>query len=282
MQIYITDNASTDSTGDTVAKRMAEYPFIYYHRHESNLGPDANFEFALKQPDTDYVWLLGDSYLIPENGINYVLDRIREDSSRYDMMLFNVDNAVVTVPAQDYSDCNNLLSDLFWLTTCMSCLVFSRHLILSANFERYRNTSFLHTGVIYEYISKGRFKILWEPALSIVRWRDFNGVKKLGWQSNVLDIWFQNRINLIFSLPPAYSLETKLKVAKEVHAYNRVSMMHLVGYRCSGALNSKSYKKFKYVFPIAAPQPGFAIFLVSILPRVVSRLMLKMKNPYKV
>ena len=64
IEIAIFDNASTDNTEKVVSKWMEEYPYLSYHRSETNIGPDANFERALKYPDTEYIWLLGDTYEI--------------------------------------------------------------------------------------------------------------------------------------------------------------------------------------------------------------------------
>ena len=177
------------------------------------------------------------------------------------MFLFNIGDAIEGIPARSYSNRNHLLTDLFWLTTCMSCLIFSKKLISNANFERYISTSFVQTGVIYEYISDKPFEILWEPTLSLVPWSNFNGARKISWQSNILEVWFQKRINLIFSLPPSYDLEAKLKIAKEVHIHDRLSAMHLVSYRSSGVLNLTSYKRFKYIFSMVASRPR--IYAVS-------------------
>lgn len=278
IQIFVFDNASLDATEAIVKKRMQEYPLIEYHRHETNVGPDANFEFALKKPKTDYVWLLGDSYLMPVNGIDYILELISIDKKEYDMILFNIDDLVVNIPTKDYKDRNNLLRDLFWLTNCMSCLIFNNQLIASADFARYRNTYFIQTGIIFEYISNKEFKIHWSKGVSLKLWSDFGGIKKIGWQSNIFEIWFKNRTNFIFSLPASYDIEVKLKLAMETYIHSRVSMANLLSYRASGVLNYESYKKYKYLFPITMPHWGVIILFFSIIPRFIPKLLRKLKK----
>ncbi|MBV5277921.1 MAG: glycosyltransferase family 2 protein [Campylobacteraceae bacterium] len=78
IQIFISDNASTDNTREIVSKWMKEYKFLSYYQNETNIGPDANFEKALKLPDTEYIWLLSDTYQIPDDGISYLLSTIEK------------------------------------------------------------------------------------------------------------------------------------------------------------------------------------------------------------
>ena len=88
IKIFIFDNASPDATEIVVRKRIEEYPLIEYYKNKENVG-ELNFELALKYPATKYVWLMGDSYLMPSESINYLIDRISSDSEKYDMFLFN-------------------------------------------------------------------------------------------------------------------------------------------------------------------------------------------------
>ena len=278
IQIFIFDNSSPDATETVVKKRIEEYPLIHYYHHETNLGPDKNFEFALKYPTTDYIWLLGDSYQMPTNGIDYLLNLISINSKMYDMFLFNIGSKVKDTPARDYQNQNLLLGDLFWLMNCMSCLVFSKKLIADANFERYRNTYFIQTGIIFEYISNREFIIHWEPKMSIILWEPSNAVKKVGWQSNVFEIWFKNRTNLIFSLPASYDLDIKLKLAMETHIHSKVSISNLLSYRADGMLDYGSYLKYKYLFPVTVKFSPLKIAFISIIPKSIPILLKSIKK----
>lgn len=266
ISIFIFDNASTDATEIIVKKRIEEYPLIEYYKNKENVG-ELNFELALKHPVTKYVWLMGDSYIIPNESINYLIDRISSNSEKYDMFLFNIGGEVKNIPSADYSDQNLLLHDLCWLMTCMSCLVYSSKLIAGANFPRYRNTNFIQTGIIFEYIANSKFKICWKSEISVKRWANFNNIKKESWQSNFLEIWFRNRANFIFSLPPSYSLEFKLKSILEVGFRSTVSIKDLIFYRFTDVINYKNYNKYKYLFPVTVRYPSYVVLFFSIIPK---------------
>jgi glycosyltransferase involved in cell wall biosynthesis len=59
-QILISDNASTDMTGEIAAKAAAEDDRITYLRADSNMGAAANFELVLEKAEGDYfMWAAG-------------------------------------------------------------------------------------------------------------------------------------------------------------------------------------------------------------------------------
>lgn len=273
VQLFISDNASTDATAEVVRKRIKEYPLIKYYRNETNVGPDANFELALKYPQTEYVWLLGDTYQIPPEGISYLLNLILKEKPKYDMFLFNVGDELKGVSEQDYTDQNALLLDMCWLMTCMSCLVYSSKLISNANYEHYRNTYFIQTGIIFEYITNKDFTIHWEPNLSVKRWENYKGLKKESWQSQMFEIWFKNRANFIFSLPASYDLNVKLKCIMSNGPYSSMSIKTLLLLRSDGVLNYRVYRHYSYLFPLTIKLPKFVILIIALVPQGVLRVL---------
>lgn len=277
IQIKIFDNASADETQKIVKKRMEEYEFIQYFCHKENIGAEANFEFALKESDTKYVWLLGDSYFLPKDGIQYVLDKIVDANTFYDMILINVDSLCKNKPEADYTDQNLLLADLFWLSNCMSCLIFSNQLIAGASFERYRNSSFIHSGVMFEYISNKLFSIHWQPNLSVGRWRETAEIRKNYWQhTRFLDIWFAQRTNFIFSLPVSYHLKVKLRLATETHIHSRFSVVSMLNYRALNIFNLNSYKQYKYLLHVVMTlQNRILILFVIFIPLSILNVLKK-------
>jgi abequosyltransferase len=266
IQIFISDNASTDGTESVVKKRMTEYPLIRYSRNEANLGMDKNFEQALRIADTKYIWLLGDTYHIPSEGINHLLEVISQSDRDYDAFVFNVRNRVPDVPGQDYVDRNKLLSDLGWHMTCIASLVYNAKMVKNADFERYRNTDLVQTGVIFDYIGNRDFLIHWKENISVQSLM-LEGEKKIGWQKRAFQIWVENWPNVIFSLPPSYRLNVKLKCIKDHGMKSGLfNLRTLFFLRSCGALNKKIYEQYSAYFPISIPCSKLLILLISLFP----------------
>jgi glycosyltransferase involved in cell wall biosynthesis len=96
VRVYISDNASTDSTEKAVSSFFDRWP-ILYHQNRVNIGGDRNFARMIGRAKGTYFWLLGDDEcLVPgclEPLLNLLrtqayhlilLQAIKEDGKSYD------------------------------------------------------------------------------------------------------------------------------------------------------------------------------------------------------
>ena len=66
LAVRVFDNASGDETGAVLSGIAALDQRLQYHRHESNIGGAANFEFGMRSVDTPFFSILSDDdYLLP-------------------------------------------------------------------------------------------------------------------------------------------------------------------------------------------------------------------------
>jgi len=281
IQIFISDNASTDATKEVVQKWREEYPLISYHCNGMNIGPDKNFGRALKYPKTEYIWLLGDTYQIPKAGFEYVLDLISKSYKKYDAIVVNVANRVSGIPEQDYYDQNQLLSDLGWHMTCLSSLIYSFRLVSSADFKRFYNTNFIQLGIIFEYIAGKDFLIHWIDSVSVQN-ISIPGVLKKNWINETFEIWTKRWSNIIFSLPPSYLPEVKLKCIKDHGRKSGIfKVKNLLVLRALNILSYKTYKQYSHLFPLTIECPKLIILLITLFPRIIFFLLYKSYQVFK-
>ena len=213
IEIFISDNASDDETENLVKNWIEKYSLINYYKNEINIGPDANFEKALKMANSKYIWLLGDTYYFDEFEIDLLLDRITNKD--YEAVIVNSGDRVKTIENCIFKDHNELLVSIGWHMTQLSSLIFSKELLLSANFSRYYNSNFIQTGIIFEFLSyKKEIEVLWNRDISI-KLIKLDNTKKISWQKETFKIWLRNWPNFIFSLPPIYSLDSKQLTIKK-------------------------------------------------------------------
>lgn len=266
IQIFISDNSSTDNTEDIVKKWMKEYTFLFYSKNEINIGPDANFDKALKLPNTNYVWLLGDTSFFNKIEFNLLLNKI--DNNSFDMIVTNSENRVKGIETTIFTNHNDLLTTLGWHMTQMSSLIFSKELLSKANFSRYYNSNFIQTGIIFEYLSlKSYIKVLWNNDVS-VNLIKLDNVKKESWQNQTFPIWLKNWPNFIFSLPPIYTLESKeltikkhncltrifsLKYLLYLRSYNFYTLNEYLVYNKFLKYSGRKYPKIAFLLPLLVP-----------------------------
>lgn len=261
--IYVSDNASTDNTRETVEKWQLHYPYLHYYRNETNVG-EINFEIALRYPDTDFVWLLGDTYELPENGIKYVLDTDRSP----DVFIFNLTDLVKIASRSYQNDPGSLLRDIGALMTCLSCLVYNKELIQRARFNRYYDTNFLQTGVILEDIALHPSHVEWVQNHSVGNLQTPLFKKNWNLTPSSFEIGCRRWANFIFSLPCAYTVESKMSCMMEFGKLSGLfKLKNLILLRVHGVLSIDSYRQYRQLFRLTIAYPLPMIWLLSITPK---------------
>lgn len=266
IEIAIFDNASTDNTQEIVSKWMKEYDYLTYHKNETNIGPDANFEKALKYPQSDYIWLLGDTSKIEMDALKCIMGQINH---KYDLIVINDNNRVKNVKNVVYNDANKLLRELGWHMTQMSVLIFSKQLINSAAFSRYYDTNFIQTGIIFEYLANYEtINVKWLSEYSINLLKKA-GLVKNSWQSQTFEIWIIRWSNFILSLPPLYAIDNKLYTIK---LHNNITglfnIRNLILLRSQNYYNlQKFFKFFKYFHLSIGKMSIIKLMFVGMIPR---------------
>ena len=76
--IYISDDSLDSDTEIFIQELKKKYPFISYKKNIPSLGHDDNLLHSLKLPNTDFVWLLGDTVIIKEGAISSLIDIISQ------------------------------------------------------------------------------------------------------------------------------------------------------------------------------------------------------------
>lgn len=270
VDVYVSDNASSDGTKVILERHAKESPHVHNHRNEMTVGPDENFELVLGLPETPYIWLMGDTYRMTRQTVDAVMQAIKEE--QYDAIIVNVAGRVDDVKERVFTDKNELLSEIGWHMTCMSALVFSRELLRNADFSRYRDTNFLQTGIIFEYLADKPVRVKWIPQHSVLG-LDVPGAKKTSWEDQTFEIWTKRWANFVFSLPASYSLDAKLKCIMDHGFKSKVfTLSALKHLRRKGILNHESYRNYSRYFPLTIKYPSLLIRFLALLPRGVTRL----------
>lgn len=266
IQIYISDNASTDNTQEVVTKWQKEYNLIHSLRSATNIGPDANFESILKAVDTEYVWLLGDTSQIPENGITFILELVKASNS-YSAIVVNLADKI-KAPSNDYHDSNLLLKELAGVMSCMSCLIYNKQLIQGADFTRYIESYFIQTGIIFEHAARQDFLIRWEQTVSVDTLENKN-LQKQSWAHTpkIFEVGVEKWVNFIFSLPPQYSLKSKLSACSSFGKVSGAfSIKGMISLRARGLLSYRVYRQFKHALALSIEYPLVIVAAISLIP----------------
>ncbi len=161
IQLIISDNCSSEDLKSCCEKYQSQGLQLLYHRNETNIGPDGNFDWCFHHAEGKYVWILG-SDDIPVKGL---LGRIVNILQCDNYGLVSISMKPKTKDVTVYYDHGEILSDIcYWIT------------FLSANIIR---TETLKTIELSDYLSS--FMIQVPAYLNACLTSDVNAVVYLGY-----------------------------------------------------------------------------------------------------
>lgn len=244
--IHISDNCSEDGTAEVVREWMEKLSCVFYSCKEKNIGADRNFEAGLRLPQAEYVLLLGDTYRLPEDALEYVLNVL--ESQAYAAMVTNLSRKRSIGP-RAYTDGSELLSDVCSVISCLSCLIYHRDLIAATPFSRYYYFYFIQISILLEYFADKQASVYCAGDLSILGLAA-GDLQKTSWVSTprVSEIGVEKWGNFVFSLPPRYALSAKLKVARN---FGLLSLRGITVMRANGFLSADLLKRYRDPFWLA-------------------------------
>lgn len=266
--IYISDNASTDATQAIVTKWQNEYPYIFCTRQSEVCNSDENAINALGMSKEKYAWLMGDTYEITKESLGSTLAEL--DDEEYDIVIVNLTNKITAYKNKTYTDCNEFIREVAWISTCVSCNIYSRDLIDNGQHGKYSSTNFGQLGFILSHIAHKDFRLRWLQDVSVVTLK--TPVRKdEGWNQIFLDVIFRDWQNFIKILPEVYTAENRKKLQDALYVegamFNPRRLLHL---RAKNIINSENLQLYSKEFD-QLPDPN-TLKLAKVLNQIPVRI----------
>lgn len=255
VEIVVSDNASTDRTGEIVHEYLLKYSNLHYFRNDENLGFDRNVDLVVQRSKGEYVWLLGDDDEIVFGGIKKVLMVLQNNNNlaaiyvNFSCYIRETGKCITERRIEIYDDifCDN--SDQF-LSTVMTCSAFlssnvvCRSLWLQADNMCYIGTNWIQYGTLLSILPGHSAYCIAAP---YVMNKGFNPGEKVGNKGGVALKIILNLFDIIQELPRgSYSEKSIQKVLKAVYGLlpRKISSSRRNGLSLSWSLLSRLIKKF--------------------------------------
>ena len=151
--IYVSDNSPNDDTKNVINELKKHYEFLFYYKNTIDLGHDKNSFYVVQLPETDRIWLLGDSISLEEGTIKEVLHLI--DSYKPEIMSVNTANRDLDEESGLYRDYNIVLDKFGWHLTLTGATIYSRNAISAIGDvkpELFKN--FLQLALMFNFLPK--------------------------------------------------------------------------------------------------------------------------------
>ena len=166
IEVVISDNVSTDDTASVVNEFKERYPWIRYHRNDTNIGAEKNFYAVAGLAAGEYIWIFGDDDKMTDEAIPSVLKRIE---SGYGLIICNFSRwsrdfstvlkqrFILINQDEEFDDANLLMKRIGLHLGYITCFITKRSIFLSAppsEYEPYLESNFPHVYSIYAGIAK--------------------------------------------------------------------------------------------------------------------------------
>ena len=272
-QIIICNNGSTDDTKETALYWKNAYnDNIKIINQPKNLGYDINVYTAIKNVETDFFLILGDTRMLDYEDLQKFMNLLNKDSD-LDGYIINCDSRL-KIHTKTYYEINDLIKEQAWHITNLSACVFPKESRIEPFLKRYIGTQFIHFGLFIEYIcSKENFRVLYLEDIK-VKGLTIDGIRKESWGSHLFSTFGRDWYKTIMSLPNQIDLKTKEEaIISHNDVKNCFSLMNfynsLLRY---GEIFRSDYKKNrKYIISVSRISP-FYYSIVSIVPLKILHL----------
>jgi len=267
--IYISDNNSPDNTEQIVSEHIKNNHNIYYFKQFENVGPDKNFEYLLLNSNSKYKWLLSDSTELKEEEFVIFLNRIKNVD--YDFIVTGSENRTDAYSSKFYCNPSELLEDLGWHMTYLSCLIYNENILNNCVFSRYYKSRFLQTGIIFEYIITQKCSVYFDNEIKTAN-LNVPGVdlseKRDHWDKIVFTVFSRDWYLFVMSLPVLYSFESKnICIRKHASESDLFNSNYLLMLKQNNWIQYKTIKENRFFIQQTVTQKKyFEILIVSMFP----------------
>lgn len=261
IRIHIQNNCSTDSTVKLLAQWKKKFKNISYETNNINIGPTRNFEKLLNKFNYEFVWLIGDTYLINNELINKILSKIKKHSPLF--FIINL-NDRIKILNDSYLRPNFVFENISGVLSCTACVIYNKAKLGKINFKKKPFSYFAHTLYILDKLKTYNLSAYW---ISSSIYNLPNKIKK-NWSNTplVFEIGSKNWVSTINQLHH-YSLGSKQKAnrlfSKITNLFNWKGGLWL---RAQGLLTVNKIRTYKIYLNESVGKSYLLLYLIALVP----------------
>ena len=277
ISIWISQDGVTHKIRNFILEMQNEYKNIFFKEHINRVGYDENFISAIKSKDVDYVWVLGDSILINDSGLDKVINIISEFSPS--IIGVNADHRPIDFTEKSYSDPNLIFTNFAWHLTYTGSVIYSRESIKKIGFIDFsRFKDFPQIAIIFQSVASG----------GTFYWVNSNIIssesKKLSyWYSSAIETFITKWTEAIFALPDIYNPKKSEVILKHSEMTGVFSFRSLMKMRYLNYFNIDILNNYNDDLEEHSGLSYPLLYIVAIMPNIIITIVLsiiKIKNKY--
>jgi len=264
IKIFVSDDSGTDWFEQKVNELKKKYEHIYIKKNNPPLKHDKNIISSLKIPNTEYVWLLGDSIRLDLYGIRKIISIINH--LKPNLIAVNAIGRKLNYTSKIISNNNEIISDFGWHLTLTGATIYSKNVIKfidKINFQKIKN--FPQFYLIFNFLGNSKANFVWiNDRIVRVDGKRSNSY----WASNAFEVFLDDLKHTLTNLRHIYSDKT-INHVFESHTSKTglFSIRGLIKLRSLGSYNYQIYNKYKFQIESNTKSSLKILYILSILPQ---------------
>lgn len=143
IHLYISDNCSNEDLQSCCERFKQQGLSLTYHRNNTNIGPDKNFEWCFQNTIGKYTWLLGSDDIPVQGLLRKIVSKLKED----EYGLFHLYHTEGQEVFSKQIHPNDMAIKVSYWFTFISVNIFNSKVVQEIVFEPYRETNLLQLPV---------------------------------------------------------------------------------------------------------------------------------------
>ena len=246
--IHVADDSADDSNVAALAALRAEYPLVFHHRNEKNLGIDGNILHSVDLCQARHAWIMGEDDRVTPHAVPAVLEVLAGGERPFVYVNYaSVDEDVSLVlrerslplAADGEKSAEEFLAQDAWSAGFIGACVVDKSLWAAVRSGRYLGTYFAHVGTIMEYLRGRRAYLLAEPVVL-----NRSGTPQLfTWKGSTFDVLhgWKRMVDLLREIYPAEVCDRATEAFRRAHGIGSVPFFAYL--RADGALDRAVYQR---------------------------------------
>ncbi|MFC0118871.1 glycosyltransferase [Pseudoalteromonas xiamenensis] len=243
VNLCVSNNGACQETLSVLKKWEHDFPLLKYVNLDHEVNSDENILSAISMSKSNYTWLIGDSYEIPELTLKSVLDVIKKGEN-FNFIITNLVDRYHHNSEDVYDEPSRVFTEMGIISACIACNIYKTSDFRPELFRGYIGTDFSVLGYLLSWIGEHPFKLKYLENASVVTLK--TPVRKVGWPHRFFEIMFINWLKFVDSLPLSYSIEDKERVKRFLITQSGIiTWRSVLNLRATGWLTKKAISQHR-------------------------------------
>jgi hypothetical protein len=220
IKIKVFDDSGNANLYEKFRLLKISFKNVVFVFNKKNMGYDHNYIKSLKEFQSQYVWVIGDSYVINLVSFKKVISKL--ENNNHDLYILNTGNRLKK-NIKINRDLETVIKDFTWHITLIGSLIYSKKILKNTNFTQLKKfKNFPQVGIFLDFVSKSKifFYINCNPFFPLKKvsyWKKYAFETFLKDLPNALNYSFiKNNISLKNKIIITHLVESKLLSLKSL------------------------------------------------------------------